>query len=146
MNSIKKVWNEISVDPKTVRTFGFVLSGFLLLFPLSAYLISVVLARESSSYWLGWPVISLASLWVNLFLSFLMRIVYRISMFVAHGISWMVMRLVLGILFYLIVSPLGIAMRLAGKDLLDQKIEPRAETYWKKRPPMPPRSQYERLF
>ncbi|OGX06438.1 MAG: hypothetical protein A3G87_00780 [Omnitrophica bacterium RIFCSPLOWO2_12_FULL_50_11] len=146
LSSIKRTWNEVSVDPKTVRTFGFILSGFFLLFPLLTTLMGVVLARKPVHYWFGWPLLSAVAFFANLFLPFVMGVVYRVAMFVAYGVSWMVVRIVLGILFYLVLSPLSIAMRLAGKDLLDQKMEPARDTYWKKRPPKPPRSQYERLF
>lgn len=41
--------------------------------------------------------------------------------------------IVLSILFVLTVIPTGIIMRLLGKDLLCQKIDKRAKTYWVKR-------------
>jgi len=75
-----------------------------------------------------------------------MAIIYQVAMFISYGISFVVMRVILGILFYLVFSPLSIIMRLAGKDLLDQKIDPLASSYWKKKPPKPLREQYERLF
>ena len=45
----------------------------------------------------------------------------------------------LGVLFYLVFTPLGVVMRLAGKDSLQLKLDPGAETYWRERkPPGPP--------
>jgi hypothetical protein len=45
----------------------------------------------------------------------------------------------LGILYYLVFTPLGILMRLAGKDSLRLKFDPDAETYWiERKPPGPP--------
>jgi Saxitoxin biosynthesis operon protein SxtJ len=45
----------------------------------------------------------------------------------------------LGVLFYGVISPLGLVMRLAGKDPLKLKFDPRARSYWAERePPGPP--------
>lgn len=46
--------------------------------------------------------------------------------------------LVLGLLFYLTVTPTGILMRLTGKDPLRLKLQPDAESYWIKREPPGP--------
>ena len=39
-------------------------------------------------------------------------------------------RLWSGILFFVTVTPTGLFMRARGKDLLRQKLDPDAETYW----------------
>lgn len=45
----------------------------------------------------------------------------------------------LGILFFLVFTPMGLLMRLLGKDPLKLKREPAAATYWVNRePPGPP--------
>lgn len=54
-------------------------------------------------------------------------------MTLAFALGWFNTRLLLGIFFYLILTPLGVIMRLFGVDLLDQKIDRQATTYWKKR-------------
>lgn len=41
--------------------------------------------------------------------------------------------LVMGIIFYLTVTPTGIIMRLLGKDLLKKKLEIKEKTYWVKK-------------
>ncbi|MCR5883512.1 SxtJ family membrane protein [Rhizobacter sp. J219] len=45
----------------------------------------------------------------------------------------------LGILFYLVFTPIGLVMRMAGKDPLRLKADPNAKSYWIDRePPGPP--------
>jgi hypothetical protein len=45
----------------------------------------------------------------------------------------------LGILFYLVFMPVGLVMRLSGKDPLRLKFDPAAKSYWIDRePPGPP--------
>ncbi len=46
--------------------------------------------------------------------------------------------LVTGLLFYLVVTPLGIVLRVLGKDPLRLRLEPGAKSYWiERRPPGP---------
>ncbi|MFZ5523317.1 MAG: SxtJ family membrane protein [Pseudomonadota bacterium] len=45
----------------------------------------------------------------------------------------------LGILFYVVITPIGVVIRLTGKDPLRLKFDPDAESYWIPRePPGPP--------
>ncbi|KAF0163667.1 MAG: hypothetical protein FD158_3120, partial [bacterium] len=45
----------------------------------------------------------------------------------------------LGVLFYCVITPIGLALRLAGKDPLRLKRDPAASSYWIPRdPPGPP--------
>jgi len=45
-------------------------------------------------------------------------------------LGWFLPRLILCILFYLVITPLGFFMRLFGKDLLDLKLNPSVDSYW----------------
>jgi hypothetical protein len=54
---------------------------------------------------------------------------------------------VMGLLFYLTVVPIGIVMRLAGKDLLALRYDPGAKSYWiERRPPGPAPDTMPRQF
>lgn len=46
--------------------------------------------------------------------------------------------LVMGALFYLVVAPIGLLMRVAGKDVLRLKRDKQAATYWIRRDPVGP--------
>ena len=53
----------------------------------------------------------------------------------------------LGVLFYLVLSPIGALMRLAGKDPLRLARDAGAPSYWRSRePPGPPPDSMERQF
>lgn len=45
---------------------------------------------------------------------------------------------ILGIFFFLVVTPIGYLMRLSGKDPLRLKLEPESQTYWQERLPPGP--------
>jgi hypothetical protein len=51
-------------------------------------------------------------------------------------------RVILTILFYGLFTPASLVSKLLGKDLLDERWDKKAETYWVKRPatPFDPRS------
>ena len=51
----------------------------------------------------------------------------------ALALGWFWTHVFLSIFFYLIITPTGLLMRLLGKDLLDEKIDKSAKSYWKKR-------------
>ena len=46
--------------------------------------------------------------------------------------------LVMAILFYLVVTPMGILVRILGKDLLRLRLDPKATSYWINRKPPGP--------
>ncbi|MDD5165806.1 MAG: hypothetical protein PHQ57_00245 [Candidatus Omnitrophica bacterium] len=44
-----------------------------------------------------------------------------------------ILRIILAILFYLVLAPIGLIMRLFRVDLLDRKIDKKKESYWRKK-------------
>jgi hypothetical protein len=55
--------------------------------------------------------------------------------------------IILGVMFYLVVTPFGLIMRLAGKDLLRLKRDPNCPSYWIRRePPGPAKNSLNRQF
>ncbi len=66
-------------------------------------------------------------------LPLLLKPLHKIWMGFSIIIGFFMSRVMLTILFYLVVTPLGVIIRLTGKDILDQKIEKGRESYWIKR-------------
>ncbi len=55
--------------------------------------------------------------------------------------------IVMGIVFYLIVTPIGLLMRLSKKDLIGLKLDKNLSSYWKMRvPPGPSKDSFENQF
>lgn len=52
-------------------------------------------------------------------------------------LAGMVSPIVLGLLFYFVVTPMGLVMRMAGKDPLRLQWQPEADSYWIEREPGP---------
>jgi hypothetical protein len=66
-----------------------------------------------------------------------LRPVHAAWMTFARALGWANTRILLGLVFYLVLAPLGIAMRLAGRDALRLKFDPDATTYAVPRRPRP---------
>ena len=63
--------------------------------------------------------------------------VYRLWMRVGEVLGWINTRLILGAIFYLLFTPLGLYMRLRGKDPMRRTLAPEAESYRVVRQPRP---------
>lgn len=48
-------------------------------------------------------------------------------------LSWINTRLILILLFYFAFTPIGLIIKLLGKDLLDKKINRANDSYWRKK-------------
>ncbi len=76
-----------------------------------------------------------------------LRPFYVVWMTFGSALAWLNTRVLLGILFYLVMTPIGLFLRAARKDVLGLKIEPKATTYWVRRSgPERGRERYEQIF
>jgi hypothetical protein len=64
-------------------------------------------------------------------------------MTVGFHVGQVVGKVILGVLFVLVVTPLGMVLRLAGKDLLRLRRDPKVASHWQ---PARPASQLDRQF
>jgi len=58
-------------------------------------------------------------------------------MTVGEILGWLNTRLILGVLFYGLFTPLGLLMRLRGKDAMRRTLTPEADSYRVVRQPRP---------
>jgi hypothetical protein len=58
-------------------------------------------------------------------------------MFVGHILGWINTRIILGLVFYVVVTPIGIIRRMLGKDPMGRRIRPELNTYRVEREPRP---------
>jgi len=58
-----------------------------------------------------------------------LKYVYQGWMRVGHVMGWVNTRIILGILFYGLVTPMGLVMKLTGRDPMRRAFEPDAQTY-----------------
>ena len=74
------------------------------------------------------------------------RPVFIALMVINYPIGWVVTHIVMAVIFYLVVTPLAVIMKLSGRDPMERRFEPSAKTYWKPRPTETDSSRYFRQF
>jgi hypothetical protein len=55
--------------------------------------------------------------------------IYRVWMLLGEVLAWINTRIVLGVVFYGLVTPIGLAMRLMGRDPMRRQFERAGESY-----------------
>ena len=63
--------------------------------------------------------------------------VHRGWMWVGHVLGWINTRIILGVIFYGLITPIGIAFRMLGKDTMRQSFSDTSSTYRVNRQPRP---------
>jgi len=131
LNWIKEIFQEIkSLDTssKEIRKFGLVIAIAL------GVIGSFVYVKFGNFDVVGWLWgIGLLFLILGFILPSVLRPVYRIWMLLAYFIGGIVSRVILTVLFYVVLTPTGLVLRLFGKDVLDQRFEKDRESYWIKK-------------
>ncbi len=64
-----------------------------------------------------------------------LKLIYRGWMAIGDVLGWINTRIILGIVFYGVVTPMGAIMRLRGHDPMQRRWEPEADTYRVNRAP-----------
>jgi hypothetical protein len=74
------------------------------------------------------------------------RPVYVVWMIAAYPLGWIVGHVVLGAVYYLIVTPIGLIMRIIGRDPLTRRFDPNRTSYWEPRQENTDAKRYFRQF
>jgi hypothetical protein len=64
----------------------------------------------------------------------LIRPIFVVWMILAFPVGWMLSHVLLGCLFYGILTPIGFFFRLIGRDVLVRRFRPEAASYWTPKP------------
>lgn len=130
----------IDASRVNVRKFG-VLFGTLGVF-LGAYLM-----YRGSGHWV-WAAGAALFFFATALVGYpVLKPVYIAWMAFAFVLGWVNTRILLGLFYYLVLTPIGLILRLSGKDLIDQRIDREAKSYWKPRVRSEfDKARYERMF
>ena len=66
--------------------------------------------------------------------------------FIGLPIGWVVSHIVLAVVYYGLVTPMGLTMRLFGRDPMCRKFDPQASTYWTTRAKVADPGRYFRQY
>ncbi len=73
------------------------------------------------------------------------KLIYLAWMYAVFPIGWAVSHLLLALIYYLVLTPIGLLMRVLGHDAMKQKFDRQAPTYWEQHRPAE-RERYFRQF
>ena len=136
IEEIKNIKSTKSELRKFGITMGIILGFFGMLF--------LWRKRACYSYFF---VFSATFLFFGLLLPDLLKLIHKIWMSFSIVMGWVMTRVILCILFYLVISPIGFLMRLSGKDFLNLKFNKDIDSYWIPRKKVKfEKSDYERQF
>ena len=131
MNWIKEIPRELSTletSDKSIRKFGAVIAvGFGLI----GTFIYLGTNNLDPAQWL-WG-IGLLFLILGFILPSVVKPFYRLWMLIAYLLGGFVSRIILTLLFYFVLTPIGLVLRLLGKDLLSKSASSSQESYWVKK-------------
>ena len=130
-------WNP---DRRELKQFALMWIGFFGLF--GAY--SLFLNGTSGAALVLWAVAATGL--VGYFRPGMLRPVYVVWMALALPIGWTISHLLLLVMYYLLITPIGLLMRLFGYDSLERQIDRSAKTYWVPHDPGAEPSRYFKQF
>ena len=116
----------IKTHKRDLRNFGITFCVILII--LSNFLF----IKNKDSYQLV-AYLGSAFLVIGLIAPIILKPIYLVWMIFAIILGWIMTRLILSLLFYIILSPIGLLMRLFGKDFLGLKLDSSYQSYWNER-------------
>jgi len=115
---------KIKSTKKEVVQFGLVIGVVL-------GLLGVFLWTKEKDYFIYFIIFSLILIFTGLIIPFYLKPFYKVWMASALVLGWIITRIILFFLFYLIVTPTGFLMKIFNKDQLKLKFKKDFEkSYW----------------
>lgn len=141
---------DLNPPPRTLRQFGIIgLAAFVALAALARWRIG--LFRPLSPEGARWTAYVLAGFaaYSGLFAAAWprgLRPLYVLLSVVTYPIGIVVFHVVMGIVYFLVITPLGLFFKLIGRDALHRRFDPAASTYWIRRQQPADAGRYFRQF
>lgn len=115
-------------DKKEWRKFGISVAVILLVIAT----LQLIFGNELYPYFYG---VSVLFLLLGLILPILIKPIFILFSYLGFVMGWIMTRVILAILFYVVVSPLGMISRLCQKNFLDLRMSRSTKSYWIDRKP-----------
>ena len=116
----------IKKNKEEIRKFGFLIGGVLIAISI------FMLWKTFNQYQLVF-IIGISFVLLGFFIPSILKPIYIIWMTFATILGWIMTRVILTILFYLIVTPIGLIARIFGVKFLDLSWNDNVKSYWNKR-------------
>ncbi|HPA44747.1 MAG TPA: SxtJ family membrane protein [bacterium] len=139
MNATAKS-SKSTATPKDLRSFGWLVGGVLLALAGLMWWRGHGIARDAVGA-LGGALVVWGTVWPSV-----LREIHAGWMRFAHGLGWFNTNLLLSLFYYVVLCPIGSAMRLFGRDPLDRKWSSEQSSYWIVKKEQRPSDHYEHQF
>jgi len=130
----------IDASPKKIRDFG------ITFFAIFALIGGALLYKGRD---VGYLSIGLGLLFLlaGIFAGNSLRLLYKVWMGFAAILGFFMSRVILCMIFYLVITPISMLVKVFGKDTLDQRWDREAGSYWIKKEKKPlDKKKYEKLY
>jgi hypothetical protein len=135
---------EINWNPDQKTLSGFSEAGMVIMGMLAAPLFYFYYGLEGVG--IGLWAAALALRLLGLFRTEWVKPLFLGLTLLTFPIGWVVSHIVLALLFYMLFTPVALVFRLMGRDPLNRRLDPQAETYWEAYNPDRGRERYLRQF
>jgi hypothetical protein len=130
---------QIKSDKKELKKFGVTIGGVLIIISIFLF----VYEKPSAPYFMG---SGLFLLIIAQIFSLLLLPLQKIWMTFAVIMGFIMTRVILSILFYIVITPISFLSKLFGKDFLNLEIEKDKNSYWNLRDEEYNKSSTEKQF
>ncbi len=120
--NLQKEKNHLTM--KELRSFGLIMGA---LFPL---IFGIIIPWKFEYAWPLWPWILSGFFSINaIFLPQALKPIYKIWIKLGDFLGWINTRVILGIMLYAVFTPVGLILKLLGKDPMARKFQPQLKSY-----------------
>lgn len=129
INIMRKPIQTNDVTTGNLRKFGFIMGA---MFALVFGLLFPWIADRTLKNWPLWPFIILAFFWsLAVVYPKILRPVNELWIKIGNVLGFINSRIILGIMFFLLIFPIGLVLKLFGKDSMNRKFNDKIKTYRK---------------
>ncbi len=146
MNALRVIAEEIralDTSRRALRSFGLVVGGVFV------GIAAVIVWRSGwvlTPWGIGFGSVGSVLMLLGLVVPMLLRPIYKVWMGIAVVLGFIMTRVLLTLVFVLLVVPIGLVLRLVGKDLLRLRLDREATSYWLPRESAGGAERFERYY
>lgn len=140
ISDVRVELKELDTSPGSLRKFGLLVGGIFVVLAIFLFW-----RGHSPVFTYVFGVIGAILLLAGAFCPRGLRPVYKVWMGMALAMGWLVSRVLLVLLFYIIMTTIGLIGRLFRKEFLDVRFKDGRDSYWLKRD-TGKRVNYEKMY
>ena len=124
INDVKTEIASLELSKKKLRNFGLLVGGIFLVISILFFL------KDNNVMPYIFLIIGGILFLFGAFSPQLLKTTYKIWMGFSFAIGWVISRILLMILFYIIVTPIGLISKLIKKEFLKLRFKSKKDSYW----------------